>query len=307
MNRKGALAVLIALAVVVCLLIVFFAGGGNTSVDEAETDGGAVSDRLESGVEETESGQDAEPVGLTVFAAAATQKALTELGNSYMLNHENVTIVFNFDSSDTLSSQIRDGANCDILISDDPSQMDLLDAGADSAANPDGLDLVLEDTRRELIENKIALAVPAGNPAGITSYAGLAAALGSGSVSLATRSPGESVGMYAQEILDFYGLSAEDLSAAGSIVYGSTTKDTAALVSGGSADCGIFYQADAFSAGLTVVDTATAELCGQVIYSACVLNISQHEDAARDFLDYLSSSEAAVVFEKVGFTPKESR
>ena len=68
-------------------------------------------------------------------------------------------------------------------------------------------------------------------------------------------------------------------------------------------DCGIIYATDAFSAGLAVVDEATADLCGQVIYPAAVLNISKHPEAAQAFLDYLSTGEAAAVFERVGFTP----
>lgn len=306
MDRKKALSILIALVVVIGLLIVIFFSRGNDSKAGENLDDSGVSDSLGSDSPEITPEQDTEPVNLIVFAAAATQGALTELGNNYMLNHENVSIVFNFDSSSTLSSQIQDGANCDIFISSEPSEMDLLDAGANASTDTEGLDFVLEGTRRNLIENKVALAIPAGNPAGITSFDSLAAALSSGSATLTTRSPDVSVGIYAQKILDFYSLSAEDLTAAGSLVYGSTTKETAALVSGGSADCGIFYQADAFSAGLTVVDTATADMCGQVIYPACVLNISQQEDAACDFLDYLSSSEAAAVFEKLGFTPKGS-
>ena len=68
-------------------------------------------------------------------------------------------------------------------------------------------------------------------------------------------------------------------------------------------DCGIIYATDAFSAGLTVVDTATAEMCGQVIYPAAVLNITANEQAARDFLAFLVSEEADAVFESVGFSP----
>ena len=68
-------------------------------------------------------------------------------------------------------------------------------------------------------------------------------------------------------------------------------------------DCGSIYQTDAFSAGLTVVDTATAEMCGQVIYPAAVLNTSEHAEAAQDFLEFLTSEAADAVFSHVGFTP----
>ena len=68
-------------------------------------------------------------------------------------------------------------------------------------------------------------------------------------------------------------------------------------------DCGIIYGTDAFSAGLTVVDTATKEMCGQVIYPAAVLNVSQHPEEAQAFLDYLTGPACDAVFEGVGFTP----
>ena len=65
----------------------------------------------------------------------------------------------------------------------------------------------------------------------------------------------------------------------------------------------VYKRQDAFSAGLEVVDTATAEMCGQVIYTAAVLNITQHEEEAKAFLDYLQTDEAVAVFESVGFSP----
>ena len=111
------------------------------------------------------------------------------------------------------------------------------------------------------------------------------------------------VGQYTQKILKYYELSEEDLAAAGAITYGSNVKEVTTQVSEATVDCGIIYQTDAFSAGLTVVDTATAEMCGQVIYPAAVMNVSKNVDAAKAFLEYLTSAEADAVFENVGFTP----
>ena len=68
-------------------------------------------------------------------------------------------------------------------------------------------------------------------------------------------------------------------------------------------DCGVIYATDAFSAGLTVVDEATAEMCGQVIYPVAVMKNSAHPDAAKAFLDFLSTDAAMACFEKVGFSP----
>lgn len=111
------------------------------------------------------------------------------------------------------------------------------------------------------------------------------------------------VGQYTQKILNFYEMNEDDLAAAGSISYGSNVKEVTTQVSEAVVDCGIIYQTDAFSAGLTIVDTATKEMCGQVIYPAAVMNVSRNPEAAEAFLEYLTSDAADAVFEEVGFTP----
>ena len=242
-------------------------------------------------------------VELIVFAAASMTETLTELGNSYMADNPGVTLVFNFDSSGTLKTQIQEGAECDIFISAGQTQMDQLDIAADPEVNTEGLDFVLEDTRFDILENKVALAVPDGNPAEITSYDDLAAKLEEGSILMAMGNSDVPVGQYTQRILEYYGLNEEDLAAAGCITYGSNVKEVTSQVAEATVDCGIIYQTDAFSDNLTVVDTATAEMCGQVVYPAAVLNVSQHPDEARAFLDYLTGDTADAVFENVGFTP----
>lgn len=243
---------------------------------------------------------------LIVFAAASMQETLTELGDKYMEEHPEITLVFNFDSSGTLKTQIQEGADCDIFISAGQKQMNQLDITADSEINTEGLDFVLEETRFDILENKVALAVPEDNPANINSYEDMITGLKDGSILLAMGNADVPVGQYTQKILAYYELSEEELAANGCITYGSNVKEVTTQVSEGAVDCGIIYQTDAFSAGLTIVDTATAEICGQVIYPAAVLNISAHAEEAQAFLEYLTSEEADAVFEKVGFTPIET-
>lgn len=245
---------------------------------------------------------EAEPVELIVFAAASMTETLTKLGNDYMAENKNVNIVFNFDSSGTLKTQIQEGADCDIFISAGQKQMNQLDITNESV-NTDRLDFVLADTRFNILENKVALAVPEGNPANINSYDELAAGLKAGSVMLAMGNSDVPVGQYTHKILAFYELNEEELATAGCITYGSNVKEVTTQVSEATVDCGIIYQTDAFSAGLTVVDTATAEMCGQVIYPAAVMNVSKNVDAAKAFLEYLTRDAADAVFEGVGFTP----
>ncbi|MBQ0065356.1 MAG: molybdate ABC transporter substrate-binding protein [Firmicutes bacterium] len=245
----------------------------------------------------------AEPQELTVFAAASMTETLTKLGDDYMKEHPEVEIVFNFDSSGTLKTQIQEGADVDIFISAAQKQMDELDINASEEVNTEGLDFVLEDTRFDILENKVALAVPSENPAKIQSYDDMVAGLKAGSILLAMGNADVPVGQYTQKILDYYGLNEEELAKAASITYGSNVKEVTTQVSESAVDCGIIYETDAFSAGLTIVDTATKEMCGQVIYPAAVMKPSKNPELAKSFLEYLTSAEANAVFKEVGFTP----
>jgi len=244
-----------------------------------------------------------ENVELTVFAAASMTETLTEIKELYRAVAPNVTLTFNFDSSGKLKTQIQEGAACDLFISAAPKQMNQLDISADPAVNTEQLDFVLSDTRCNLLENKVALCVPEGNPKGIDSYDALAEALRSGNILLAMGNSDVPVGQYTQKIFAYYGLDEQALADAGVLTYGSNVKEVTAQVVEAAVDCGIIYATDACSAGLTVVDTATADMCGQVIYPAAVLNISEHPAEAQAFLDYLKTAEASAVFEAVGFTP----
>ena len=244
---------------------------------------------------------DAEPVTLNVFAAASMTETLTEIQEMYKEVAPNVTLVFNFDSSGTLKTQIQEGADCDVFISAAQKQMNQLGKDADPEVNTEGLDYVLEGTRVNLLENKVVLAVPEGNPKGIESFEDL----GTDKLSLlALGNEDVPVGQYSTEILTNLGI-LDSLEADGKITYGSNVKEVTTQVSEAAADAGIIYATDAFSAGLTVVDQAGADLCKQVIYPAAVLNISQNQEAAEAFLDYLKTDDCMSVFEAVGFTAAE--
>ena len=240
-----------------------------------------------------------ESVELIVFAAASMTETITTLGEWYMDEHPGVSILFNFDSSGTLKTQIQEGAACDIFISAGQTQMDQLDA----SANTEGADFVLEGSRFDILENKVALAVPDGNPANIHSYTDLISGLKSGNIMLAMGNSDVPVGQYSQKILRYFELDEDALSAAGSLTYASNAKEVTTQISEAIVDCGIIYQTDAFSAGLSVVDTACTEMCGQVIYPAAIINTSGHPEAARAFLDFLISDAGDEIFSSVGYTP----
>ena len=242
---------------------------------------------------------------LNVFAAASMTETLNQIAENYKSVEPDVTLTFNFASSGDLLTQIKEGADCDIFISAAPKQMNALDGtlADDSDKNPDGLDELLEGTRFDMLENKVVLAVPDGNPKGIESFDQLAELLRAGDVFLAMGNSDVPVGQYTQKIFAHYGLDEQTMADAGELTYGSNVKEVTTQVSEGAVDCGIIYATDANAAGLTAVDEATADMCGQVIYPAAILKNSPNPDAARAFLDYLTGDSAGNVFKSVGFTP----
>ena len=277
------------LSLILALALVFSLAACGSKTDDTNTD-------------DTQGDANTESVDLIVFAAASMTETLTEIAEMYKEVAPNVNITYNFDSSGKLLTQISEGADCDLFISAAPKQMNAMDGSLidDKDKNPDGLDLIVTDSRIDLLENKVTLAVPEGNPKGIESFDQLAELLKSGDVLLAIGNSDVPVGQYTQKIFAYYGL--DESAMTDCLTYGNNVKEVTTQVSEAAADCGIIYATDAFSAGLEVVDSATAEMCGQVIYPAAVLK-GEKEEAAQAFLDYLQTADAMAVFESVGFSP----
>lgn len=228
-----------------------------------------------------------ESVQLTVFAAASLTETLNEIAEQYKTVAPNVELIFNFDSSGTLKTQIEEGADCDLFLSAAQKQMNALEEE----------NLINTDTRVDLLENKVVLAVPEGNPADIQSFEDIGTdkcklvALGNDDVP---------VGSYSIEILTNLGI-LDELESGNKITYGSNVKEVTTQVKEAAADCGIVYATDAYSAGLETVDEATADECRQVIYPAALTASTAHAEEAQAFLDYLTTDDAAAIFESVGF------
>lgn len=242
-------------------------------------------------------------VHLTVFAAASMTETMNQIAEQYQKDHPNVEITYNFDSSGTLKKQIQNGAECDLFISAAQKQMNQLDSSMDGKANPDKLDFVQPDTRVNLLENKVVLVTPEGNPKGITDFKDMAEKLENGSIRLVMGNSDVPVGQYTEKILKFFNIDEQAVAKAGNITYASNVKEVTTQVLEGSADCGIVYATDAYSAKLKPIGEATKDMCGQVIYPAAVMKTSKNKEAAEEFLKYLQSGAAMKVFADVGFSP----
>ena len=267
-------------------------GGSSSSTASSTASSAAASSEAASG----------ESVELIVFAAASLTETLNAIAETYSAENPGVTFSFNFDSSGTLKTQIQEGADCDLFISAGQKQMNQLDSTASAEGNTEGLDFVDAESRVDLLENKVVLCVPEGSDKGIDSFDSLAEHLKAEDILFCMGNSDVPVGQYTQKILAYYDLDEAALAAAGVITYGSNVKEVTTQISEASVDAGVVYCTDAYSAGLTPVDEATKEMCGQVIYPAAVMKNALHAEAAKEFLAYLRTDKAATVFESVGFT-----
>ena len=245
----------------------------------------------------------AEKTKLIIFAAASMTESLTKAGDQFCAANDQYELSFNFDSSGTLKTQIQEGADCDVFISAGQKQMNQLDNEASAEVNTEGLDLIDHSTRFDILENKVTLVVPDDNPKALTGFDDLAQKLATGDVLLAMGNSDVPVGQYTQKILAYYNLDEAALANSGCITYGTNVKEVTSQVAAASVDCGIIYQTDAYSAGLKVVDSATKDMCGQVVYPVAVTKNAPQPEGAKAFLEFLKGSEASADFEEVGFTP----
>ena len=242
-----------------------------------------------------ETPQAVEEVELYVFAAASLTETFEQIGALFEAANPGVKVIFTFDSSGTLKTQIEQGAIADVFVSAAQKQMNELEAG--NAANTTDLDFVLADTRGNIVENKVTLVVAAGNPADVQTFSDLTSdkvnviALGNSDVP---------VGQYSEELLTNLGIW-EQIQP--KVTFGSNVKEVTTWVSEGVAECGIIYKTDAFSANLEVVDEAGSDLLKTpVVYPGAVMKNSLHPTEAQSFLDFLRSADAQAILVGVGFS-----
>ena len=228
-----------------------------------------------------------EPVELYISAAASLTDVIEEIAEEYKAVAPHVTLTCTFASSGALQTQIEEGAPADIFLSAAQKQMDALSDGG----------LIVEDTRKDLLVNKVVLIVPGDSDADITSFEDVTTdkvtmvAIGEETVP---------VGQYTQEIYTSLG-TWEEVKAKANL--GADVRAVLTWVESGDVDCGIVYATDAASTdGVKVVCEAPEDSHKPVIYPGAVIDASENQEEAQAFLDFLTSDIAIAAFEKAGFT-----
>lgn len=250
---------------------------------------------VETATENSKQEEKVEKKDLVVFAAASMTDVLEDLKNKYEEENNNVNLIFNFDSSGTLKTQIIEGADCDVFISAAQKQINELDPDNE---NYNGKVSIQKDTRIDLLENKVTLVVAKGNAKNIDKFEDL----NSDKVeTIALGNEDVPVGQYSEEILNNLGIF-EKIQP--KVTLGTNVREVASWVSENTVDAGIVYATDAKAYDLEVVAQADdSMLDNKVIYPAAVLDNSKNKEEAKNFLEFLQTEEAAKVFEDAGFTP----
>ena len=227
------------------------------------------------------------PIELNVSAAASMTDALTAINNLYMEKNKNVKIAANYAGSGTLQKQIEQGAPADVFISAGAKQMQALQDGG----------LLLDETRANLLNNKVVLVVPGDSSLNIADFKGL---LNDSVKKIAIGDP-ESVpaGTYGKQAFEQLGIWEQVQP---KIVLCSDVRQVLSYVESGNVDAGIVYATDAaITDSVKIAADAPAEVNAKIVYPAAVIKAGKNTAAAKAYLAFLSGNDAKAIFEKYGF------
>jgi len=228
------------------------------------------------------------PIKLTISAAASLTEAMSEIETLYTKEKPNVTIDYNFGSSGSLQQQIEQGAEVDLFFSAATKQMDALQKK----------DLILEETKVNLLGNSVVIIVKNGSTSGISDFMDLTSAkINKVALGEPKTVP---VGQYSEEIFTSLGIFDKIKTKA---VYGKDVKEVLTWVETGNVDAGVVYATDAkTSQKVKVVVQASKDLYKtSVVYPVAVIKASINIDETKTFLKFLSGNIAKEVFVKYGF------
>jgi len=223
-------------------------------------------------------------VTLTVSAAASLKDVMQDIQSTYSQEQSQTNITYNFASSGSLQQQIEQGAPVDVFVSAARKQMNALEQK----------NLLLAGTRQDLLGNEAVLIT--GN-AKILGFADLK----QDQVKQVAIAEPKSVpaGQYGQEVLTTLNLF-DTLRP--KLVFAKDVRQVLSYVETGNVDAGIVYATDAkTSKKVKIVATAPKNSHAPIVYPVAVLQDSKQPDAAKEFVDFLSSDQAQAMFKQAGF------
>lgn len=233
----------------------------------------------------------AESREVNIYAAASVTNAITELGEMYT-RKTGVKVVPSFGGSSTLAKQIENGAPAGIFISADIQWMNYLDERK----------LLLEESRFDLLGNRLALICPVSSNVRIKIEPGLDLATFLGNGLLATGDPDHvPAGKYARAALEKLGMWT---FVSNKLARASDVRSALTWVERDEAPLGIVYATDAaISRKVRVADYFPEDSYPRIVYPVALLKAG-HSSQAAGLLDFLKSNDARKVFEKYGFLVK---
>lgn len=223
---------------------------------------------------------------VTVFAAASLTDCMREIARQYETQRGG-KVEFNFAASSVLERQIEAGAPADIFFSADEAKMDALGKKG----------LIDTKSRHPRLSNSLALVVARGNPAAVHSPDDLT----KDSVRRIALAETQSVpaGIYARAYLTKIGLWKKIAS---KVVPLQNVRAALAAVESGDAEAGFVYKTDAaISSRVETAYEVPPKEGPKITYPVALVKDAPEPQAARDFLRYIDSPEAARVFTRFGF------
>ena len=223
---------------------------------------------------------------IKVSAAASLTDALQAIGADYE-KETGDKVVFNFAGSSVLARQIEEGAPADVFFSADEAKMDALEKRG----------LIAPGTRKSLLSNALVIVVEKEGAARIKDARDLAKPEVK-NVALAEPSS-VPAGVYAKAYLEKMGLWA---AISGKVVPTENVRAALAAVESGNVEAGFVFKTDAaISSKIRIAYEVTAAEGPKISYPVAVVKSSEHAEAARHFVEYLSDARAKAEFEKFGF------
>lgn len=236
-----------------------------------------------------------EPRTLTVFAAASLTDAFTEIGIKFENSHPGVTVTLNFAGSQTLSTQLTQGAVADVFASANHTEMDKV-----VAAN-----LIPQESPIDFVTNKLLIILPTNNPANVQTLQDLTRP----GLKLVLADATVPAGKYARQILNkmsqeaTYGSNFTAKVLANVVSNETDVKQVVAKVQLGEADAGIVYISDASAAPELKTIEIPTDFNVVAKYPIAALIGSPQQDLAAEFIAYVLSSDGQSIMQKWGFTP----